>query len=124
MRSFSTFRGRGVPSYDGLGRRTRASGFSRAILTLHYRSEALARGAIVALPSFDSAWFGPSGPNRQVVIVIVLAVIAVAGDEGIGAVEKDPTTVGGEDVRPICGRGSAGNRRPPDRWRTGGGYPI
>jgi len=77
MRSFSTFRGRGVPSYDGLGRRTRASGFSRAILTLHYRSEALARGAIVALPSFDSAWFGPSGPNRQVVIVIVLAVIAI-----------------------------------------------
>jgi len=44
---------------------------------LHKRSEAIARGAIVALPSFDSAWFGGSGPDRLVVIVIVLAVIAV-----------------------------------------------
>ena len=58
-------------------RRARASGSSRATLTLHKRSEALARGAIVALPSFDSAWFGGSAPDRQVVIVIVLAVIAV-----------------------------------------------
>lgn len=44
---------------------------------MHYRSEGLARGAIVALPSIGSAWLGPSGPNRQVVIVIVLAVIAI-----------------------------------------------
>jgi hypothetical protein len=44
---------------------------------LHKRSEALAHGAIVALPSIDSAWFGGSGLDRQVVIVIVLAVIAV-----------------------------------------------
>lgn len=29
------------------------------------------------LLSFDSAWFGTSGPGRQVVIVIVLAVIAI-----------------------------------------------
>jgi hypothetical protein len=29
------------------------------------------------VPSFDSAWFGGSTPDRQVVIVIVLAVIAV-----------------------------------------------
>ena len=78
MRSFSTFRGLGVPSYDLVGRRSCASGFSRATHTLHYRSEALARGAIVALPAFDSAWFGRTGPDRQVVIVIVLAVIAIA----------------------------------------------
>jgi len=30
------------------------------------------------LPSFDSAWFGTNGPDRQVVIVIVLAVVAIA----------------------------------------------
>ena len=78
MRSFSTFRARGVPSYDPIGRRARASGSSRATLTLHNRSEALARGAIVALPSIDSAWFGRTAPDRQVVIVIVLAVIAIA----------------------------------------------
>jgi hypothetical protein len=45
---------------------------------LHKRSEAVARGAIVALPSFDSGLFGGSTPDRLVVIVIVLAVIAVA----------------------------------------------
>ncbi len=78
MRPFSTFRARRVSSYDAVGRRARASGFSRATLTLHSRSEALARGAIVALPSFDSAWFGQTVPDRQVVIVIVLAAIAIA----------------------------------------------
>lgn len=75
--SFGTFRAWAAASYDAVGRRARASGSSRAIVTLHKRSEALARGAIVALPSFGSAWFGGSAPNRQVVIVIVLAVIAV-----------------------------------------------
>jgi hypothetical protein len=44
---------------------------------LHNRSEAFVRSAVVVLPSFDSAWFGTSGPGRQVVIVIVLAVIAI-----------------------------------------------
>lgn len=29
------------------------------------------------LPSFDLGWFGPSGPGRQVLIVVVLAVIAI-----------------------------------------------
>jgi len=60
---------------DGARARVR---FSRATLTLRNRSKASARGAIVALPSFDAAWFGQSGPDRQVVIVIVLAVIAIA----------------------------------------------
>jgi len=58
--------------------RTRARvRFSRATLTLNKRSEALARGTIVAMPSLDSAWLRGSTPDRQVVIVIVLAVIAV-----------------------------------------------
>src|SRR5215831_13176940 len=78
VRSFVTFRASDAASYDPVGRRARASGFSRATLTLHKRSEAVARGAIVALPSFDSGWLGGSTPDRLVVIVIVLAVIAVA----------------------------------------------
>ena len=77
MWSLSTFHACGVSSYDALGWRARASGSSRATLTLHKRSEALARGAIVAVPSFDSVWFGGSAPDRQVVIVVALAVIAV-----------------------------------------------
>jgi hypothetical protein len=44
---------------------------------LHNRSEAFVRSAVVVLPSFDSSWFGTSGPGRQVVIVIALAVIAI-----------------------------------------------
>jgi len=44
---------------------------------LHNRTEAFARGAIVVLPSFDLEWFDPSGPGRQMVIVIALAVIAI-----------------------------------------------
>jgi hypothetical protein len=77
IRSFGTFRACNASIYDPLGPRARASGSSRATLTLHKRSEAVARGAILALPSFDSTWFGRSTPDRQVVIVIVLAVIAV-----------------------------------------------
>jgi len=49
----------------------------RSTLPLHNRSEAFARSAIVVLPSFDPAWFGTSGPGRQVVIVVALAVIAI-----------------------------------------------
>jgi len=45
---------------------------------LHNRTEALARSAILALPSFDSAWFGRTAPDRHVMIVIGLAVIAIA----------------------------------------------
>jgi len=77
MRSFGTFRACDASFYDPLRPRARASGSSRATLTLYKRSEALARGAIVALPSFDSTWFRGSTPDRQVLIVIILAVIAV-----------------------------------------------
>lgn len=76
IRSFGTFRACHAAFYDPPDD-ARASGFSRATLTLNKRSEALARGAIVAMPSLDSAWLGGSTPDRQVVIVIVLAVIAV-----------------------------------------------
>jgi hypothetical protein len=44
---------------------------------LRNRSDAIARGVIVVLPAFDSGWFGPNGPGRQVVILIVLAAIAI-----------------------------------------------
>jgi hypothetical protein len=44
---------------------------------LHNRSNAFARGAVVVLPAFDSAWFAQSGAGRQVVIVIVLAAVAI-----------------------------------------------
>jgi len=41
------------------------------------RSDAFARGAVVVLPSLDSAWLAQSGIGRQVVIVSVLGGIAV-----------------------------------------------
>jgi hypothetical protein len=44
---------------------------------LNNRSDVIARGALVVLPSFDPGWFGPSGAGRQVLIVIVLAAIAI-----------------------------------------------
>ena len=72
------FRSRSARSYDAFGRRVRSRHVLLAsTLPLHYRSEAFVRSAVVVLPSFDPGWFGPSGPGRQVVIVIVLAVIAI-----------------------------------------------
>ena len=44
---------------------------------MNNRSDVIASGALVVLPSFDPGWFGPSGPGRQVLIVIVLAAIAI-----------------------------------------------
>jgi len=67
-----------MASYDPFagGARDRVGFFSHHSL-LNNRSDAIARGALVVLPSLDSGWFGPSGPGRQVVIVIVLAAIAI-----------------------------------------------
>ncbi len=72
------YRARGAASYDPARRRARWRQVLPALLSpLHYRSERFARGAIVVLPSFDLGWFGPSGPGRQVMIVIALGVIAI-----------------------------------------------
>ena len=67
-----------MASYDPLARgaRGRVSLYSHHSL-LHNRSDAIARGAVVVLPSFDSGWFGPGAPGRQTVILIALAAIAI-----------------------------------------------
>jgi hypothetical protein len=67
-----------MASYDALARgaQERVSLYSHHSL-LHNRSGALARVSVVALPSFDPGWFGPNGPGRQLLIVIVLAAIAI-----------------------------------------------
>ena len=67
-----------MASYDPLARgaQERVNLYSHQS-PLHNRSGTLARVAVVALPSFDPGWFGPNGPGRQLLIVIVLAAIAI-----------------------------------------------
>ena len=78
MCSIRDFRARWMVSYDpfGCGARGRVSLYPHHSL-LHNRSNAIARGAIVVLPSFGSGWLNPTGPGRQMVMVIALAAIAI-----------------------------------------------
>jgi len=78
MRSSRDFRARISALYDAIAARAcDRQHIFRFGSPLHNRSNAVSLGAVVALPTFNTAWLAPDGGGRQITILIVLASIAV-----------------------------------------------